>query len=231
MTKFLPVPADVIPALFNKLTKMEQAFILHPKVFTDPVTAAREVGYAETTAKIKASYMRSQLMYYIRPIQEWRMMDANLDQKRVIEELNAIAFANEADYYDTVDVEGDTIKVLKDFTRIPVAMQKAIKSIELDTIVIPGNEAAGTATITLQTVKKLQLHDKQKALDTLVNISGMADPRFRKPEGTTSEEQDLLQYVPAEELELMNRIYAKAQKAQEAAKAPINVSPPDRRVK
>ncbi len=75
-------------------------------------------------------------------------------------------------------------------------------------------------------MKKLQLHDKQAALNKLVDISGMADPRFRKPEGISTEEQDLLQYVPAEELELMNRIYSKAQKAMEAAKAPIDVSPP-----
>lgn len=226
--KNLPVPADVIPSLFEKLTPMEQAFVLHPKVMTDPQQAARDSGYAESTAKLKAYHMRTQLLYYIRPIHEWRMMDSNVDQKRIIAELNAIAFANETEFYDTIDVDGDTIKVLKDFTRMPEAMQRAIKSIELDTVVVPTTNAAdGSQTmVTYQVVKKLQLHDKLAALKELKEISGMADPRFRKPEGLTSEDQDLLQYVPPEELELMNRIYSKAQKAMEAAKHPINVSPP-----
>jgi hypothetical protein len=228
MTKVASVPADVIPALFDKLTPMEQAFILHPQVMTNPQQAARDVGYSETTARTKASYMRKQLFYYIQPIHDWRMLDANLDQKRIIEELNAIAFCNEADFYDTVDVEGDTIKVLKDFTRLPEMMQRAIKTIELDTVIVPSTNADGeSTTISYQVVKKLQLHDKQAALKTLVDISGMADPRFRKPaEGASVDEQELLQYVPADELELMNRIYSKAQKALEAAKKPIDVSPP-----
>lgn len=221
------LPAAFNIPLFKELTPREQAFILHPEVMTNPRQAARDAGYAESTAQLKCYHMRTQLLHWIIPQHEQRMMDSNLNQKRIIEELNAIAFANEADYYDTVDVEGDTIKVLKDFTRMPEVMQRAIKTVELDTVVIPGTDMEGNPTsVTMQVVKHLQLHDKQAALKSLIDISGMADPRFRKSEGVTTDEQELLKYVPADELELMNRIYTKAQKAMEAAKQPIDVSPP-----
>ncbi len=119
MTKVTTIPPEVIPALFQKLTPKEQAFITHPEVYTNPRKAAQDAGYAESTARLKCYALRTQLMYYIRPIHDWRMADSNVNQKRIIEELNAIAFCNEADFYDTIDTEDDTIKVLKDFTRLP----------------------------------------------------------------------------------------------------------------
>jgi DNA polymerase III gamma/tau subunit len=212
------VPANVdsrVPALFDQLTPREQAFVMHPDVFTNPIKAAMDVGYSESTAKGKSHIMRHQLMYYIMPIHEARVAETGVTIERVKNELSAIAFANEADYYDTIDIEtetgAETVKVVKDISRLPEHMQRAIKHIEFKTIILGDSK-------TYQVLEHIELYDKQSALKELAEILGAHDPRFRKPETPPGEEEmTLLEHLEPEELELVTRAYDKAAQRARAA--------------
>ena len=197
----LPVQFD--NASFQRLTPREQAFVMHPEVYTNPMKAAEDVGYTANTARCKSHIMRHQLMYYIMPLQEQRMEAANITAERIVNELACIAFADETQFYDTIDIEGETVKVVKDFTRMPESMRRAIKSIELGNIVLPD----GTM---VQTVTKIQLYDKQAALRELKEIAGLNDPRFRKPPEKDNADEALMSQLEPDELELVARMYAKA---------------------
>lgn len=207
MSAKLPVPAGAVPALFDQLTPREQAFVMHPDVFTDPVGAAMAVGYSESTAKGKAHVMRHQLMYYIMPLHEARMAETGVTIDRVKQELSAIAFANEPDYYDNIDIEtetgAETVKVVKDIKRLPEHMQRAIKKIEFKTIILGDSK-------TYQVLENIELYDKQSALKELAEILGAHDPRFRRPDAPEDEDMSLLEHLEPEELELVTRAYDRA---------------------
>lgn len=199
----LPVVQHETP-LMELLEPRELAFVTHPDVFIEPVKAALAVGYSEATARGKAHQMRKQLMYYIRPLHDARVEASGVTIDALIEELKAIAFANEPDYWETVDVEGDTIKVPKDPTRLPERMKKAIKSVSYDTVVLPDGSQ-------YQRLTKVDLYDKIAALKELKSILGADDPMFRKPPAMDAEEQELLEHMEPEELELVGQVYAKAE--------------------
>lgn len=215
MSRNLPaLPDGVVPALFDQLTPREQAFVLHPDTFANPVAAAMDVGYSETTAKGKAHIMRHQLMYFIMPVHEKRMATTGVTIERVKDELSAIAFANEADYYDTIDIEtetgAETVKVVKDIKRLPEHMQRAIKKIEFKTIIL------GDAK-TYQILERIELYDKQAALKELAEILGAHDPRFRRPDVPEDEDQTLLEHLEPDELEMITKTYDAAAKRAKAA--------------
>ena len=200
--KSLPTTWD--DNLFSQLTPREQAFVLHPDVFTDPVAAALAVGYSESTARGKSHIMRHQLMYYILPVHEARMAETGVTVDRVKKELSAIAFANEVDYYDVIDIDGETVKVVKDIKRLPEHMQRAIKKIEFKTVLLGENRQ-------YQVLEHIELYDKQSALKELAEILGAKDPRFRRPDAPPGEEETiLLEHLEPEELELVTRAYDKA---------------------
>lgn len=206
MTQQLPTTWD--PALFNELTPMEQAFVLHPEAFTAPVKAAMEVGYSKSTAKSKAHVMRKQLMHFIAPKHEARLEKAGVATiERICDELEAIAFAREVDYYDTIDVDGETVKVLKDVTRLPEHMKRAIKSVTFTTIESMG---ADNKTFTYQRLTGIELHDKLSALKELAEIRGGHDPRLRKLPGETADDNELLQHLTDKELEMVEKLYTRA---------------------
>lgn len=198
----LPVVKFDTP-LMELLEPRELAFVMHPDVFTDPRKAAVAVGYSESTAASKAHQMRKQLMYFIKPQHEARVEKAGVSVDALIEELKAIAFAIEPDYWDTVDVEGDTIKVPKDPTRLPDYMKKAIKSVSYETVILSDGSS-------FQKCSQIELHDKMAALKELKSIIGADDPLFRKPPLETSE-QELLEHMEPEELELVGKVYARAE--------------------
>lgn len=189
--------------LFQTLSLREQQFILHPDVMVDPVAAAVAVGYAETTAKAKAHGMRRQLMHYLLPVTEKRMAALGVTPDRVRNELAAIAFANEADYMESVDIDGETIRVYRDPARLPEHLQRAIKSVTFSTEVLTGGD-------TIQRVSEIQLYSKMDALKELADILGLKDPRSRRPEVPAEEDQKLLENLEPEELEIVTKLYMRA---------------------
>lgn len=210
--KKLPVELD--QSSFAELTPREQTFILDPEVMSDPVAAAVRSGYAQLTAQAKAYTMRKQLMYFILPLHQERLKQlqiaAGISPERIKEEIANIAFANEADYYDTIDVEGDTIKALKDLTRMPERMQRAIKKIEFETLVLPD----GTQ---IQRLIRLELYDKLKALSELAEIFGLKDPRSRNPADNANADQKMVEAMSPEAIEEIERIMVREQKKLRAA--------------
>ena len=197
--------------LFELLTPRQQAFIQHPEVMIKPEKAAIEVGYSAKTARTRAHMMRKQLIYYIQPLNAKRAQQAGVTPERVRDTIGIIANAKITDYFDTIDVEGDTVKVYVDPALLPDHMQQAIKSISFDTIVDnQGNET--------QVIKEIQLFDKSQALRELAEILGLKDARMRHPDGNIQEEQALLlEHLEPRELDLIQRLYRRAAKRAEAA--------------
>lgn len=204
---------DIIvdPLMLDRLTIRQRAFVEHPEVNLRPEKAAVEVGYSETTARTRAHMMRKQLMYYIQPLAARRAEQAGVTPERVRDEIGIIANAKITDYFDTVDVQGDTVKVFADPTLLPDHMQRAIKEVIFDTIVdSDGNET--------QVIKKIELFDKSSALRELAEILGLKDAKMRHPDGNIQEEQAmLLEHLEPKELDLIQRLYTRAARRAQAA--------------
>lgn len=202
----LAVPAGCDVALFNELTAREQAFVLHPEVMTDPVKAATDVGYAISTAQHRANQWRKELMYFIQPVLSQRLVASGVSLDRVQDELAAVAFAVETDYYESMDVDGDTIKSARDPLRLPERMRRAIKSLNIQNIVGTGGNVFQTLSV--------QLHDKLPALKMLAEMLGGFDPKNRVPGDTEARKRqaELFDYMTAEELKSVSVIYAAAEK-------------------
>lgn len=206
MKKIPGVPA-MLPSqqpLFETLTMREQSFIVHPDVFSDPIKAAKEVGYAATTAQAKAHIMRKDLLFFILPLHEARLEKTGITVDRIKDELAAIAFANEVDYYDTADTDTGTVKYVRDLTRLPPAMQRAIKKINYTNTVMPDGSI-------IQEVESVELYDKLAALKELAEIYGLHDPRTRKTdEDSDTEDQQIMEHLEPEELDAVTKVLDKA---------------------
>ena len=199
------LPAEISPTLFAELTPREQAFVNHPLILTNAYQAAVAVGYSESTARTKAAQMRKQLMYYIRPVVKQRMAEQGISLERVEQELGYLAFANEADFYEKVDIENDTILVAKDPMLLPENMQRAIRSIDIsETILSDGGR--------IQNVS-IQLHEKAPALKMLAEMLGGFDPRSREPGDAAARrsQAELFDFMSADDLKTVTEIYARAE--------------------
>lgn len=203
------LPVEIDNSTFSQLEPREQAFVLHPEVMTNPVKAALDAGYSENTARCHATIKRKQLMYFILPLYNERLKKleaaSGITPERIKDEIANIAFANEADYYDTVDVQGDTIKVLKDITRLPERMQRAIKKVEYETVIMPDGSH-------VQRLIKIELYDKMKALSELTEIFGLKDPRTRNPADLANEDQAAVEQMSPEAVEEVVAIMEREQK-------------------
>ena len=191
------------PALLDQLSPRERAFVQHPLATSDPVQAAKEVGYAESTAA--GAYMRArELFYYINHYSKQRMAAAGVTQQRIIEELAAIAFADETAYFEAVDTDdGQTVKRIKDLTRVPAHMRAALKRVSCGVMT-----DAGTV---VPNVFSFELHNKVEALKALAEYFGM---KLGKSTGAGTEtdpvKRRMLEQFTDDELETLNAIYKKA---------------------
>lgn len=204
--KKMPGIPSVLPAqqpLFQTLTIREQNFVTHPDVFTDPIKAAKAVGYADTTAQSKAHIMRQSLLYFIMPLHEARIESTGVTVDRIKDELAAIAFANEVDYYDTADTENGTVKFVRDLTRLPQAMQRAIKKINYTNTVMPDGSV-------IQEVESIELYDKLGALKELAEIFGLHDAKLRTPTADTNEDDQVMEHMEPDELDAVIKAFDKA---------------------
>jgi len=203
MRSTMSVPAPLTdPPLVDRLTPRERAFIKHPDVATDPQGAALAVGYSLSVAKTQAYRMRKELDFYISYYENQRMARVNATAERVRQELADIAFADIEDYYDTVDIDGETIKVLRDPRLLPAHMRRAIKSINYETIMVDKNP--------VQKLVSIELHGKLDALRQLIECFGMKGGKLSGGGEDDAEQRALLDQLEPEELETMTRIYKTA---------------------
>lgn len=200
----IALPDTIDRTAFDRLTPREQAFVMHPEVLKSALKAAVEVGYSEWTAKSRSSIMRRQLMYYIRAITDARLAEKGVDLGRIERELGAIAFAREVDYYDKIDVDGETIVVAKDPMLLPDEQKAAIKSIHTENMFNSSGQQVQLLSIVL--------HDKLPALKTLAELLGGFDPKNRQPGDPEArrKQAELFDYMSADDLRTVERIYSEA---------------------
>ncbi len=206
----MALPTKYDPALLEQLTPRERAFIEHPEILSNAEKAARDVGYSESWAKARSHQKRKALMYYILPRVAKRLNERGVDLDRVQEELTAIAFAVESDYYLAQDVEGSdqTIMVAKDPVELTDEQRRAIQSMRDDVTIL----SDGTRVYTRSYV----LHDKKVALKMLAEMLGGFDPKNRTPGDAESRKQQaaLFDFMTSEEFDTLVKIYNRASERQ-----------------
>lgn len=206
MTTELQAMVLADPPMLDKLTPRERAFVQHPLAMTDPLNAAREVGYKVDSDKYtntNAYILAKRLSFYVKHYADQRMKAADVTVGRVVEELAAIAFADPTEFYDVVDVDGATIKIMKDVTRLPERMRKAIKNLNYSVLDLNGNLLPeGSFTV--------ELHSKIEALKALAEYFGLKKGDLAKTDPVDAVSQKSLENLTDEELEQLNAIYTQA---------------------
>ena len=217
----LPLKYD--PALLDRLTARERAFIQHPEVLVNATKAAVEAGYSEGWARGNAGTKRKQLMYFILPEVHKRWAEKGVTLERIHEELAAIAFANMADYYDRVELDdGTQAMVGKDPTLLPEVMSRAIEQVTIENLMATD----GTITQRIGFV----LHDKKPALKMLAELLGGFDPRTREPQdaATRRKQAELFDFMKPDEIDTIVKIYQRAEKRQKAAAVDAEIVPTEK---
>lgn len=211
----LPVKFDA--SQLDKLTELERKFVLHPEVMTKPEKAAVEVGWSASWARARAHQKRQQLMYYILPIAKERWAKADITLDRIHEELAAVAFADETEYYERVDVDlgdgkgAETLLVGKDPTMLPKRMSAAVEQINIENLTLAGGD--------LFQVVSFVLHDKKPALKMLAEMLGGFDPKNRQPSDAAEKLRQgrLFDFMEQGEIDTIVKIYNRAEKRSLAA--------------
>jgi hypothetical protein len=183
---------------FGELTPMQQAFVTHPAVLSDPVRAARESGYTEIFATTRSYSLRKELNHVIMSQETAQAGRQAITPAEVINELTAAALANMLDYFELMeDANGTRLMLKQNLKALPLSTQRQIKKLEFDTTVLPD----GTL---ITVVSKIELHDRTWALKEFVEIMRL---RQGAPPADASE---LLKHMSADELETVENIYRKA---------------------
>jgi hypothetical protein len=193
------------PPMLDKLTPRERAFVQHPLAVIDPKTAARDCGYTVDSKEYRNTnyqILSKRLSYYVQHYSQQRMKAAEVTVGRIIEELAAIAFCDPTEFYDAVDVEGHTVKIMKDVTRLPERMRKAVKDLSYSRYSPSGEAIEGEFSV--------ELHNKVDALKALAEYFGLKKGDMGKGERSSEEDQQMLENLTPDELEKLNAIYTEA---------------------
>ena len=203
-----PVLTD--PALLEELTPRERDFVQHPLVTIDPIQAAREVGYSEVYSLDAGRHAR-RLLYYIQHYAKQRMAAAEISQQQILEELAAIAFADETQYFEAIDTpDGNTVRRVKDLARLPPAMRKALKNVNFEYVTQDG--------VAIPNVTSFELHDKVTALKALAKYFGLELGKTGpNPNASEPLQRAMLENLTDDELEKVNAIFTKAATRTKAA--------------
>lgn len=198
------ISAAEVPG-FNRLTPREQAFVQHPDVYRDPKKAALESGYGSSIAEKKSYSMRHKLMKFIQPQFVAEMKQLAVDRRRVEEELACIAFTDESEFKETIDIEladggFQSVTVWKDPRTLPENMRRAIKSVEwhIETL------ADGTMIQSDRPVDVV-LYSKEKALHELAGLFSDVSPK-----NPMEDQQTLFDNLDPADKEVMIRLHLKA---------------------
>ncbi len=185
-------PLPTIP-LESELAPRQWAFVNHPLAWTDPAQAAKDVGYSDSFCQHRAYSLKKELEYYIRPKVTSQLALTGMGRNHVLDELTGIATSNLLDYFSVVETqEGSRLEFKQNLKALPIELQKAIKKIDTETIVLADG-------LIITVVSKIELHDKVSALKELVEILQM------KQTTDPGESTELDGYEP-QELEAMEKI-------------------------
>lgn len=220
----MTVPAKLKdPDLLSELTPREQAFVRHPLVTTDPVAAARDVGYSESMVTTRAYSKRKELLYFIQHYNAQRMARHEITADRVIGEVAAIAFADETMFREVFDTDhGTTESRWKDPMRLPPPLRAVIASLEyLHIKPEPLRNADGQPMFDekgepimvgehAEHLIGLHLHSKLKALEMLGKFLGMDNVTPQASVDPNAEQRKMLEQMTPEELDEVRRIFGQA---------------------
>ncbi len=183
----LEAPLPMVP-LESHLSPRQWAFVNHPLAWTDPAQAAKDVGYSDTYCQKRAYGLKKELEFYLRPKIEAQVARTGITKNDVLAELAAIATSNFMDYFTTIDTEeGVRYAMSESFKLMPAHMQKVIKRLDFETLVLPSGES-------IQLIARMELHDKISALKELSEILVMKNkdkPPEDPPELENLEPQEL----------------------------------------
>lgn len=184
----------------NNLTPKQQAFVNHPLTLTDPSAAAKAVGYSESFCKTKAYQLRRELAFYIEKKAAPAVARQEVSRNEILAELGAIATSNYMDFFEVIDTpEGSSMLTAKqNLKAMPVELQRQIKRISFETVVLPNGEA-------LSVVSGIELYNKVDALKELVEI-------LRLKQGASGERtiNPLLENMPTKDLASLREIMTRA---------------------
>ncbi len=210
-------PLPTIP-LESELAPRQWAFVNHPLAWSDPMQAAKDVGYSESFCSKRAHGLKKELEFYIRPKVAAQMARLSAGPNHVLDELTGIATSNFMDYFNIVETEdGARVEVKQNLKALPVHMQKAIKRLDTELVILPDG---GTFTI----VSRIELYDKVAALKELAEVLTMKD--HKDPDDPPE-----LDNLEPQELEAMEKIFrgaadrAKAQSSKKRDQRAITVRP------
>lgn len=187
------------PENWDDLTPRQRAFVSHPSVLTDPEQAARDSGFSDIYAKKHADSLRRELRRFIGNSEVAGVARATMDAAVVLRELTAAALSNILDYFElTEDEHGTRLGMKQNLKVLPLEVQRNIKKLEFDTIVLPD----GTS---ITYVSNIELHDRKWALKEFVEIMRLRDGGVPAGDGA-----ELLKHMPAQDLEALDAIYRRA---------------------
>jgi hypothetical protein len=185
-----------------------RAFLEHPDALLDPVKAAMEIGYVESTAKAKAYGWRQEHMQVLVEKMRARLEGLGVTPDWVKNEVKVLADTAMADFIEFIEENGKQIGVLKEHSKIdPKKWRAAIKEVEFDSFVHTDGSIRSR-------ISWLKLYDRQAALVELGNLLGMKNEKLmllNAPQAAEkSDDAKVMEFMTVEELETIATIQEKA---------------------
>lgn len=148
------------------LTPKQARFVAEYRKDLNATQAAIRAGYSPKTAKQQGSRLLSyaDIAEAVKNVTVQQMQSADLTAARVLEELRRLAFS---DVRDLFDAQGN----LRPLHELTPEQSAALASVE----VVKKNVAAGDGVV--DTVHKVRIWDKTKALDSLAKHFGLLTER------------------------------------------------------
>lgn len=204
-----PVKKEVDGVL---MTGKEELFVNHPDALTNPRKAALDCGYSRQYAEKRSYELRQKFRDVIVQKIRDRLDAAGVTDGRLLKELGALALYNVVDAYEEVEITVKTdggeeetrkVTVLKDLKKLPEELQRAVKKIKHDTMLLSNGR-------TVTYVAEIEFHDKLGALRDFLKVRGIYEaPEKKKP---AEPDRSPLEDLSVEELEEIAEIHERARK-------------------
>lgn len=158
----------------SELTEKQKRFCEEYLIDLNATQSAIRAGYSEKTAYSIGceNLTKPEIQNYISELQEQRAKDSCITQQKVMTELSRVAFGDIKNLFDDMGR-------LRDMSEIESEVTSGIKSVNVLTEKIMGNGETNYEV----TLKKVEQHDKLKALDMISKMLGFysKDNEQKKP--------------------------------------------------
>ena len=145
------------PPCLRHVKPKARRFVIEFQKDYNPILAGHRAGYAETTADSLFYDLKNKYAHEIRLYGSEVLADLGVETKRILQELNLIAFHNPADFFD----DGDVFKGVK-------AMGEAARCIKSHKRTVRKAPTGGT-----EEVFEVTFYSKLEALEKLSKTAGL----------------------------------------------------------